>query len=223
MTWARTLAEEALLARSLTAAATLGLPMSIADRNGRAEFLERLSRLPRATVIGTRQEGLVSQIAAAFEGAAGCDPNMLFYTEPDKEAFFAGPAARLLARASRQPTPALVLAARSPASFATFPPMQRYTEAIVNHLCAELIGIAGDYSYGPFLMPRPLLAHVRSLPADLGWGWRFAIFRAAARERLPIIHVDDELACPADQRDEDEADRAHRIRQLSENLRGLVA
>jgi hypothetical protein len=223
VTWARTSSEEDLLVRSLAAAATLGLPMAIGDRNGRPEFVESLSRLPHTVVVRTREPGLLPQITAAFDAAATFAPQTLFYSEPDKEVFFAGAAVRLLEHARRYGESALVMAARSDASFATFPPMQRYTESIVNQLCAELIGVPGDYSYGPFLMPRPLLSHLRALPSTLGWGWRLAAFRAARREGLPIVHVPDDLPCPVEQRQEDEADRVHRLRQLSENLLGLIA
>jgi hypothetical protein len=221
MTWARTSREEDLLVRSLAAAAALGLPIAIGDRNGRPEFVERLSRLPHAVVVRSRKEGLVSQITAALDAAAAFRPEMLFYSEPDKQLFFAGAATRLLERARRYGKPALVLAARSDASFATFPPMQRYTECIVNQRCGELFGVTGDYSYGPFLMPRRLLSHLRALPSNLGWGWRLAAFRAAAHEGLPIVHVADDLPCPVEQRGEDDAERVHRLRQLSENLLGL--
>jgi hypothetical protein len=223
ITWARTSSEEDLLVRSLAAAAMLGFPIAIGDRNGRPEFIERLLCLPQTMVVRTREEGLVPQITAAFDAAAAFAPEMLFYSEPDKQVFFDGAAVRLLAEARRYGKPALVLAARSDASFATFPPMQRYTESVVNQLCAELIGVPGDYSYGPFLMPRPLLSHLRALPSTLGWGWRLAAFRAARREGLPIVHVPDDLPCPVEQRQEDEADRVHRLRQLSENLLGLIA
>jgi hypothetical protein len=223
MTWARTSSDEDLLLRSLAAATTLGLPVAIADRHGRPEFVERLSRLPHTVVVPAGAEGLVPQIMAAFDAAAAFGPEMLLYSEPDKHAFFARAAARLLESSQRHRTPAMVLAARSDDSFATFPPMQRYTESIVNHLCAELVGVAGDYSYGPFLMPGRLLSRIRALPPNLGWGWRLAAFRAAAREGLPILHVPDDLPCPVDQRREDDADRVHRLRQLSENLLGLIA
>ena len=222
MTWARTSREEDLLVRSLAAAAALGLPIAIGDRNGRPEFVERLSRLPHAMVVPPREEGLVSQITAALDAAAAFEPEILFYCEPDKEMFFEGAAARLLECARRYGKPALILAARSDASFATFPPMQRYTESVVNQLCGELLGVTGDYSYGPFLMPCRLLSHLRALPSTLGWGWRLAAFRAATREGLPIVHVPEDLPCPVDQRHEDDAARLHRLRQLSENVLGLV-
>jgi hypothetical protein len=49
------------------------------------------------------------------------------------------------------------------------------------------------------------------------------MFRAAHRERIPIEHVVSDLPCPLEQRHEGDAERAYRIRQLSENLLGLVS
>jgi hypothetical protein len=223
MTWAPSSHQEDLLMRSLAVAATLRLPIAIADRNGRPEFVERISGLPRTVVVAAGENGLVPQIMAAFDAALAFEPRMLFYSEPDKETFFSQAAASLLEGALRLDTPALVLAARSDASFATFPPMQRYTESVVNHVCGELVGVAGDYSYGPFVFPRELFSKIRDLPSNLGWGWRLAAFRAARREGLPIVHVLHDVPCPLDQRREDDTERVHRLRQLSENLLGLIA
>jgi hypothetical protein len=222
MTWARTRDEEDVLLQSLRIAASLGLPMAIADRNGRREFVEQLAQLPRTVVVAAREEGLVPQIKAAFDRVADFAPDAILYTEPDKAQFFAGAATRVLERGLQLGEPAVVLAARSNASFLTFPAMQQYTESVANHLAGELVGERGDYSYGPFLMPRLLLPYVHPLSAHLGWGWRFAMFRAARRERLPVLHAIDDLPCPVEQRHEDDVDCAHRIRQLSENLLGLI-
>lgn len=222
MTLARTPEEETELLRSLSIAATLGLPMVIADRGGRREYVERLARLPGAVVAPVTEAGLVPQIQAAFARAEAFACDLLLYTEPDKAWFFAEAASRLVQAALAAPTD-LLLSARSDASFATFPPMQRYTESVVNHLASELVGVTGDYSYGPFLMPRVLSSHVGTLSSRLGWGWRFAMFRAASRAGVPLRHVVDDLPCPMEQREENDGERAHRVRQLSENLLGLVS
>lgn len=222
MTLARTHDEEEQLLHSLRIATTLGLPMAIADRGGRREYVERLARLPRVAVAAVAEDGLVPQIQAAFSRAEAFGAELLLYTEPDKALFFTEAVTRLVQEGIAEPG-SLRLAARSEASFATFPPMQCYTESVVNHLASELVGEKGDYSYGPFLMPRALLSRVGALPSRLGWGWRFAIFRAAHQAGIPVRHVVDDLPCPLEQREEDARERAHRIRQLSENLLGLVS
>jgi hypothetical protein len=100
--------------------------------------------------------------------------------------------------------------------------VQRYTEGVINHLCGELLGAAGDYSYGPFLMNRGLLPYIANLHPRLGWGWRHFMFRAASREGLSVLHGVGDYPCPPGQRWEDEAERRHRMRQLSENILGLI-
>jgi hypothetical protein len=100
--------------------------------------------------------------------------------------------------------------------------MQRYTEGVINRLCAEMLGVAGDYSYGPFLMARALVPRVERLEGSLGWGWRHRIFLACHRERLRIVHVKGDYPCPEDQRVESDEERTHRMRQLSQNILGLI-
>jgi hypothetical protein len=89
-------------------------------------------------------------------------------------------------------------------------------------LCGSVLGVRGDYSYGPFLMAAALLPRVVELDPTLGWGWRHRIFLNAKRDGRCIVHVAGDYACPPDQRSEDDDERAHRLRQLSQNIMGLV-
>src|SRR4051812_24253150 len=97
-----------------------------------------------------------------------------------------------------------MLAARSEASFATFPPLQQFAERTINRLCTEFIGAPGDYSYGPFLLHRALVPRLSAIPSDAGWGWRHYMFAAAAGAGYTIGHVVGDYACPPDQREENE-------------------
>jgi len=223
ITWARTADEEALLRRSLERLADTGLPVSIADAGTNASFTEFLHSCHGFVVTVPHERTLVAQVAASLNAAAKFDTPFLLYTEPDKEAFFAGPLADFIARADGGSDVGVVLAARSERAFTTFPRMQRYTEGVINHLCGELIGRAGDYSYGPFLLNRLLLPALTELPADTGWGWRPFIFLAAHRRGFRVAHITGDYECPPDQREEDDAERAHRLRQLRENISGLLA
>jgi len=165
----------------------------------------------------------VPQIQASLALAATFDKPFTLYVEPDKELFFAGPMADFLRRAPDAADVGVVIASRSDQSMATFPPTQRYTEGVINYLCGERLGAAGDYSYGPFLIARVMLPKLAALDPTLGWGWRHAAFALTVRNALRVALVTGEYCCPADQRVEDEAERAHRVRQLSENIRGLLA
>ena len=222
ITWARTASEGQALLRSLGRLADAGLPIAVADRGTSAAFTESLCRLDGVSVTVASGRGLVPQVKASVELAATFDTRFILYAEPDKAEFFASGLGPFLDRVPYDDGVGVVLASRSPAAFDTFPPMQRYTEGVVNTLCGEVIGIMGDYSYGPFVMNRALLFHIAALDKSLGWGWRPSTFVAAHRQRLEVVHLVDQHPCPVDQREEDAAERAHRLTQLSQNILGLV-
>jgi hypothetical protein len=222
ITWARSPDEERLLRRSLRLLAAAGLPVVVADAGGSPAFTAFLGQLPAFCVTVPGPDGLVSQVQASIEGAARLGRPYLLYVEPDKERFFESALRDFIARAPDGGGAGVVLASRTDASFSTFPPMQRYAEGVINHLCGQLVERTGDYSYGPFLMSRTLAPHVASLEPRLGWGWRHSTFRAAHRAGLQVHHVAGDYECPPEQRVEDEAERAHRLRQLAQNLLGLL-
>jgi hypothetical protein len=71
-------------------------------------------------------------------------------------------------------------------------------------------------------MARALVPPLERLEGSLGWGWRHRIFLACHRERLRIVHVKGDYPCPEDQRVESDEERTHRMRQLSQNILGLI-
>ena len=80
----------------------------------------------------------------------------------------------------------------------------------------------GDYSYGPFIISRDLLAPIYGVDRSVGWGWRHFAFVAAHRSGRRLAHVRGDYVCPAGERTEHAGDRQHRLKQLSDNLRGLL-
>src|SRR4051794_9550663 len=140
ITWARTDAEEMLLRRSLERLAAFGMPVAIGDAGTRPSFSAFLERLPGVLVSVPATRGLVPQVQASLGIASTFDKAFTLYVEPDKELFFAGPMADFLRRAPDEPDVGAVIASRSDQSLATFPPMQRYTEALINNVCAERLG-----------------------------------------------------------------------------------
>ena len=223
ITWARTSNQESELLASLNALARVGLPVAVANRGDSDGFEDRLRELPGFQVCQPSSPGLVAQVQASVAAAARFDRRFILYVEPDKTFFFERRMRPFLDAVPDRDTLGVAIASRTATSFATFPPMQRFAERVINRLCADLIGVAGDYSYGPFLLHRALLPIVAAMPPSLGWGWRHAAFLAAQRERLEVLHVTGSYPCPPDQRQEDAAERAHRMRQLSENILGLVS
>jgi hypothetical protein len=222
ITWAQSPHDEQLLARSLGLLANHGLPVAVADRGTSISFGEVLRSLPNVSVTVPSEPGLVPQVQAALELAAAFGTRFILYVEPDKELFFGSRMAAFTESARDGQDAGVVIAARSAASFRTFPPMQQYTEGVINHLCGEMIGLPGDYSYGPFLLNRELVPHVSGIGSRLGWGWRHFAFLTAHRLGLRVLHITGDYPCPPDQRGEGAVDRAHRLRQLSQNILGLL-
>lgn len=215
--------EDALLRRALGSLARLNLPLFVCDGGSGGDFLAFLRSLPRTTVVEPVERGLVGQVRAAIAAAGTADVPFVLYTESDKQEFFERRLLRFLREAAVEADPGVVLAARSDAAFRTFPPSQQFTEGTINQLCGEFVGAPGDYSYGPFLVRRDLAAHVDRATTDLGWGWRHMLFAIAHRFATRIVHVADDHTCPEDQRGEDDAERLHRLRQLAQNVNGLLA
>ncbi len=223
ITWARDNEEEALLGSALAALAHTGLPIAVADRGNRPAFSERLARIQGLRLVDGAPQGLCGQVAASLEAADRYRRPFILYTEPDKESFFTGGLADFLRRAPDTADVGVVIPSRSQRALETFPEMQWYTEGVLNHLCGAITGCACDYSYGPFLFNRALLSELLPLDPTLGWGWRPFLFVSAHRRGYRIAHIEGDYSCPAAQRREDGEERRHRLRQLSENLRGLIA
>ena len=222
MAWAREAGEERVLRASLAALERTGLPVTVADRGNNAAFTEFLRGLRGFSVVASPAGSLVGQVQASLRRAAREGTPFVLYTEPDKEQFFAARLAPFFQKAPRDAHVGVVLAARSPASFATFPAIQQYTEGVINHLMGEVIGQPGDYSYGPMLIASSLVPDVLALEPDVGWGWRhFAVCRAL-RMGLAVRLVEDHHPCPPEQRLDDAGEKTHRIRQLAQNLTGLL-
>ena len=222
MAWAREAAEERVLRASLAALERAGMPVTVADKGDNGAFTRFLGGLRGFSVVASPAGSLVGQVQASLGRASREGTPFVLYTEPDKEQFFAARLATFFESAPRDAKVGVVLAARSPASFATFPAIQQYTEGVINHLMGEVTGQPGDYSYGPMLIARSLLPEVLALAPDVGWGWRhFAVCRAL-RMGLTVRLVEDHHPCPLDQRLDEANEKAHRIRQLAQNLTGLL-
>jgi hypothetical protein len=94
----------------------------------------------------------------------------LFYTEPDKLQFFENGFETMLEQATANSQTGVVMASRSVAGFASFPPFQQMTETTINACCAEVMGQPADYTYGPFLLNRKLIPYLMQVQEDTGLG-----------------------------------------------------
>ena len=197
------------------------LRVAVADGGSPEAFLDAINRLPGVEVRREVRGGLLAQVRASLEVALGWGVPRVLYTEPDKHEFFGRHLRAFLERAGQYRDASLIVAARSAASFATYPPIQQRVETMVNDLCADVTGVPTDYSYGPFLCAAMAVPELSRLPADIGWGWRPYVFARIAGRSGEIRAIEGDFACPPSQRDDTPAERAHRLRQLSQNARGL--
>jgi len=169
MTLARSVAEAQLLELSLAELSKGPWPIFVGDGGSDPDFVQRLAHLRRVQVLRPapgRKRTLVNQLRAAFERAQEFEPDYFLYTEPDKRTFFRR-GVRLLAQAAAGasgPAPALVVAARNPKAFASFPQGQQAAESIMNQICGDAFQMVGDYTYGPLLISRRLIEYVRLVP-----------------------------------------------------------
>ena len=227
MTLARDSSEARALERSLRVLSKPVRPIYVGEGGSDPSFVDRIKRLPNVHVCAIedgREPTLVNQLHSAFSGARRSGAAWLLYTEPDKRAFFAkGLDSLAEAGLNSDSGHGLILAARAPRAFATFPEGQRIAETLMNRICGEALGQEGDYTYGPMLINGQLLNYMHLIPENLAWGWRFFLMAIAHQLRMSVTLRKVGSPCPPGQRDEDDAmSRAYRLRQLTQNVTGLA-
>jgi hypothetical protein len=222
ITWATNEAENLLLEGSLTELAKLHLPVYITDAGSTKSFLSFLDsgiyfHLHNGTIKGVWPQARNSLLHAMNAGA-----EYIFYTEPDKKDFFEYSLSSIPDSIEGDVNTGIILASRSAKAFATFPAFQQMTETTINNCCAELIGEYVDYTYGPFLIRREIIPHLQQLPDEIGWGWRPFAFNIAKRLGYSVTSVEGDFFCPQDQREDPASERIYRMKQLQQNIEGLV-
>lgn len=223
ITWARDENEEAVLIKSLQALASLDLPVLITDGGSGAGLLDYIQSVPHFTLVTTPQKGVFAQARNSLAAACSDDVPFIFYTEPDKETFFRAALGPMLDEIKSDENLGVYLAGRTETAFQTFPSFQQMTETTINHCCAEVTGEQIDYTYGPFLLNKKLVNYLDLVKEDLGWGWRPFVFNIAHRLGLKISSLNGEFSCPPEQANDHPHERIYRMKQLEQNIRGIVA
>ncbi len=218
--WARNDEEEKTLRKALEALATLQVPVFITDGGSSEAFISFLKDLPQFTMFAAK--GLWAQAKKSITEAGKGGAEMILYTEPDKHEFFSTYLSRMLENSKIEESTGVVLASRSEKGFATFPSFQQMTETTINHCCKEVIGKDVDYCYGPFVFHSSLLSSLTPLQKNCGWGWRPFLFAMAHRLGLSVDAFVGDFECPPDQRQDDANERIYRMKQLTQNIEGLV-
>lgn len=222
ITWARDAAEEALLREALQHLAALQLPVFITDGGSNSDFTSFIQSFPQFTLVPRQGKGLWLQVASSLQAAHQSGSPFILYTEPDKMEFFHQYLRGFLQQAGCDPQTGVVLASRSPGAFATFPHFQQSCETTINFCTAEVTGRAFDYTYGPFLFNRNLVPFMQQVQHDVGWGWRPYLFCLAHRLAYRMDEISGEFECPPNQRGDDATERIYRMKQLSQNIEGVV-
>lgn len=222
ITWARDEREEKLLRASLQQLAKLNIPVFITDGGSGESFLSFLRSFPHFHLLKTKAKGVWAQVKSSLQAAYRFGSNFILYTEPDKHDFFAWYVQGMLHEVAPDEGVGVMLASRSKEGFATFPPFQQMTETTINNCCAEITGKLLDYTYGPFLVNSRLVPFLDLVHEDIGWGWRPYVFGIAARTGYLIEAVVHDFSCPPDQQQDNSSERLYRMRQLTQNIQGIV-
>jgi hypothetical protein len=222
ITMARNLPEETLLRASLTKLAALNIPVYVTDGGSGPEFVEFLRILPNFTLLTTDAKGVWAQARTSVLAASADQKPFILYTEPDKADFFQQHLPTFIANAPVGKEVGVVLASRLAAGFNTFPAFQQTTETTINQCISEVTGQAGDYTYGPFIFNRELGSYLEWVQEDIGWGWRPYVFGLAHRLGFTLTHLEGDYLCPPDQRADNANERLYRMRQMVQNIQGLL-
>ena len=220
ITWARDQQEEALLREGLSQLSLLQIPVYVADGGSGESFVRFLHSLPNFTVVNSLGKGLWKQVQSSLDAALSGNKEYVLYTEPDKLDFFMNRLAAFINAADEEM--GIVLAARNTEAFASFPAFQQTTETSINFCCAEVTQKPCDYTYGPFILNSKLIPYFKDLPGDIDWGWRPFAFCIAHRLGYDIKEIKADNFCPIDQRQDDPKERIYRMKQLYQNIKGVV-
>jgi hypothetical protein len=222
ITLVREAAEESLLKESLLQLADLQIPVYITDGGSPHSFIRFLRSIPHFRLSATRRKGVWAQAMNSMKEAGEAGTPFIVYTEPDKLNFFKDHLPAFLRKIEVDEQTGVYLVSRNAKGFKSFPAFQQMTETTINHCCAEIMGKAVDYTYGPFLLRRDLVPLLKLIQEDVGWGWRPFAFNMACRKGLTVNAYEATLLCPTDQKEDSSKERIYRMKQLEQNIRGLV-
>jgi hypothetical protein len=222
ISWVRNVEEEKLLTASLAKLASYHIPVFISDGGSTASFLNFLQSIPHFNLLQFEGKGVYAQAQTSLLAAYNSGSQFIFYTEPDKESFFQSGLNKLLEEIIPDEKLGIHHASRSAKAFSSFPSFQQMTETTINNCCKEIIGNDYDYTYGPFLLNSKLVPYLHQVKEDIGWGWRPYIFTIAHRLEMTLSAFIDDFLCPSGQEKDDQKERIYRMRQLEQNIRGIV-
>lgn len=205
-----------LMLDSLAWLSTHGYKVAVADGGSSPQFLSEIEKMGHKllrTSNGVRDQKEISLLAAS-EAA-----DHVFYCEVDKYDFFTTRLEETLRR-YRESTIDYAVIAREPSEFESFPVVQREIEAAENNIIGHELGIAGDYVYGPAIIPS---SHVGKLRDSMfygqtvnGWGVTWYLLARALTDGLTIGTI--ATGCAVPRQDRNEFNPGHRLYQANHIL-----
>ena len=196
------------------------IPVFVTDGGSGETFIEFLHSFSNFNVVQPLSKGLWNQVDSSLNATLSNNTTHVLYTEPDKLDFFANRLENFIEEADE--AMGIVLASRTKEAFASFPAFQKTTETSINFCCAEVTQQPFDFTYGPFILNRKLMPFLKDLPADIDWGWRPFAFCIAHRLGYAIQEIKKDNYCPVDQRQDSPKERIYRMKQLHQNIEGVV-
>lgn len=227
ITLARSLREEHRITTALhilhknLAQAGRQTPIVVVDGGSGKVFINTIREIPGIDIQITDKKGLFPQVIKSLTWAKELGARAILYTESDKTLFF--PQVSIFLDESEKiirqdPDFGLILAARSPESFVTYPPVQRYEEQKVNAQLTKLTGLDTDYTYGPRIISPDLIEHLQTLPKNVGWGWLSAAVVIAKKLGKKMHAVTMDFPCPEEDLIETERDKKYRQQQAQDHM-----
>ncbi len=212
-----------VILRSLQVLSACTIPVFVADGGSTPEFISRLQQF-RGIHFAEPGANLVQQVKASVRSAVASGAEIVLYTEPDKQTFFEAGLQEVIRHACATRA-AVLIAARDKESIATFPQGQQRIEAAFREVASVFLGPMPDLLYGPLALDSALVVdYMESVSEDLGWGWRPYVIARCIRHGKRIAVEEGCFRCPEQQRaEDDEHHRLYRLKQFSENVRGLSA
>lgn len=181
---------------------SMGLSACVADRGSSQDFIDSITSMGHEVI--PTDNGLRGQMEAAFEAAAQRGTHVL-YMESDKYQFATTALAATIESYRRRGLEHAIVG-RTQTRFDTYPPAQRAVEIAQNELISATTGIAGDWVFGPRLLPSEQVAALKDCQfygtADHGWGVPWYLLGRACRAGVRVGLIKTGTPVEPDVRDE---------------------
>jgi hypothetical protein len=205
-----------LMLESLAWLSTNHYKVIVADGGSSTQFLSEIESMGHSLL--RTSNGLRDQKEISLLGASQVADHVI-YCEVDKYEYFTTRLQETMRR-YKESTLDYAVVARDRSEFESFPVVQREIEAAENNIIGHELGLAGDYVYGPVIMPA---SHVVKLRESMfygqpcnGWGVTWYLLGRALADGLSIGTISS--GCAVQREDRNEFNPGHRLYQANHIL-----